>query len=297
MDIQLGQLRALVAVIEAGTLEAAAADLRVTPSAVSQRLKALETTLGRTLLQRTKPVAPTRSGEVVVRLARQLDLLAADALRELGSDGGDPATGVSIALVVNADSLATWALSPLVEVSGRIGITAEITREDQAHSTDLLREGSAMAAITSVASAVPGCSVRSLGRMRYRAVASPSYANRWFPEGVTTAALARAPMVVFDSKDDLQDSYLRRRFRKRLDPPRHHVPESATFAEAVRLGLGWGMLPDLQSPTDRSAGRLVDLDVHCPVDVTLYWQQWKLHSPSLGAVADAIAAAARTSLR
>src|SRR5664280_1563431 len=131
MDIQLGQLRALVAVIDAGTLEAAAADLRVTPSAVSQRLKALETTLGRTLLQRTKPVAPTRSGEVVVRLARQLDLLAADALRELGSDGGDPATGVSIALVVNADSLATWALSPLVEVSGRIGITAEITREDQ----------------------------------------------------------------------------------------------------------------------------------------------------------------------
>jgi hypothetical protein len=41
MDLDLGQLRALRAAVDGGTLEAAARELHITPSAVSQRLKAL----------------------------------------------------------------------------------------------------------------------------------------------------------------------------------------------------------------------------------------------------------------
>ena len=42
MELDPGQLRALDATVTAGTLEAAARVLHVTPSAVSQRIKALE---------------------------------------------------------------------------------------------------------------------------------------------------------------------------------------------------------------------------------------------------------------
>ena len=74
------QLETLAAVLEAGTFDAAARRLRVTPSAVSQRVKAFERELGRVLVVRSKPVRATASGEALVRLARQLALLEHDAV-------------------------------------------------------------------------------------------------------------------------------------------------------------------------------------------------------------------------
>lgn len=84
-----------------------------------------------------------------------------------------------------------------------------------------------------------------VGVMRYRAVCIPAFAARWFPDGVTGAALAAAPVVVYDEKADLQDGYLRRHGRASLRP-RHHIPATHEFGQALQLGLGWGMLPTLQ---------------------------------------------------
>src|SRR5687768_15327108 len=107
MDFDLAQLRALDAAVSEGTLEAAARVLRVTPSAVSQRLKALEVAAGRVLLVRTKPVRVTPSGAVVLRMARQVQLLAADTAAVLGAEAS-PNSRIVLSLAVNADSLATW---------------------------------------------------------------------------------------------------------------------------------------------------------------------------------------------
>ena len=103
MDIDLDQLRALAAAVEHGSLDAAAGVLHVTPSAVSQRLRALEATTGQVVLVRSRPVRPTPAGEALVRAARQVDLLLADTARELSPDGARPVLPVA----VNADSLAT----------------------------------------------------------------------------------------------------------------------------------------------------------------------------------------------
>ena len=43
-----------------------------------------EVATGRVLLVRSKPVRVTESGQVLLRLARQVDLLTADVARELG---------------------------------------------------------------------------------------------------------------------------------------------------------------------------------------------------------------------
>ena len=58
-------LRTLAVAVRLGTFEAAARDLHVTPSAVSQRIKALETRIGRVLLHRVKPLEPTEAGLVL----------------------------------------------------------------------------------------------------------------------------------------------------------------------------------------------------------------------------------------
>jgi LysR family transcriptional regulator (chromosome initiation inhibitor) len=174
------------------------------------------------------------------------------------------------------------------------GVSVDVRREDQNHSADLLRDGTVMAAITTDAIAVQGCTVERLGVMRYRPMASIAFAKRWLPEGGTVAELAVAPVVVFDRKDELQDDYLRSRSTRRLDPPRHHIPGSLEFAQAVRSGMGWAMLPDQQSVAFRD--EVVEFDARRHADVTLYWQQWALRTPALDAVASAIRNAASVAL-
>ncbi|MGY1807287.1 LysR family transcriptional regulator ArgP [Blastococcus sp. SYSU D00669] len=288
MDLDLPQLRALDATVRAGTLEAAARALHVTPSAVSQRLRALEVATGRVLLVRTKPVQVTESGQAVLRLARQVALLAADAVRELGADehADRPAT---LPIAVNADSMATWVLPALAPLAGEH--VFDLHREDQEHTSALLRSGTVMAAVTTDAVPVPGCTVTRLGGMRYRPMAAPAFARRWFSDGPTPEALRAAPVVVFDRRDDLQHRYLRGRAPD-ADPPAHYVPASADYLAAVALGLGWGMLPDQQV---RGADLTV-LDEDGAVDVVLHWQQWKLRSAGLDRVREAVLAAAREQL-
>lgn len=291
MDLQFDQLRTFAAVIDHGTFDGAAKELRVTPSAVSQRIKALEAGVGRVLVQRQKPARATESGEAILRLARQLALLENDTVAALGeAEFGDAPT--RIPLVINADSLAIWALPALAAVQASHSVCFDIYREDQDHSTELLRSGSVMAAITSTAAPVQGCLVRPLGRMRYRPMASPDFARRWFPDGATAESLASAPVMMFDRRDDLQDRYLRGRSGSELNPPRTFIPASAEYARAIELGLGWGMLPGAQSAAQEYAGELVAFDPDAHIDVPLYWQQWKLHSPLLSVVADEVERAA-----
>jgi len=271
MDVQLDQLRTLVCVLDVGSFDAAARVMRVTPSAVSQRIKALEQQVGRVLVQRSKPVRLTDAGAIVLRLARQLELLEAEASAALNDEGL-----TNLAIVANADSLDTWLLAALATVEG---VTFDIRREDQEHSLELLRQGTVMGAVTSDAEPVQGCTVTRLGVMTYRPMATRAFVESW-------PSLARAPVVVFDRKDALQDAYLVSQGIDPAMPPRHYVPGSAAFVDAVALGMGWGMLPDLQS-----VGReqLVVLDDSGAVDVPLYWQQWALDSRALSAVAAALA--------
>ena len=292
MDIDLAQLRALSAAVSAGTFEGAARALHVTPSAISQRLRALEVSTGRVLLVRSKPVRVTESGEAVLRLARQIELLASDTVAELDGSAGGAARTLPIA--VNADSLGTWVLPALAPLADTIAF--DVHRDDEQHTAALLRSGAVVGAVTSDPDPVAGCSVTRLGTMRYRPMATPVFVGRWLPDGPTAEALADAPVVVFDRKDDLQHRYLRRRLTAPAHPPTHYVPSSADFLAAVRLGMGWGMLPYLQSAADEAPGDLVELDPSGAVDVTLFWQQWKLRSPPLDRAAAAVLAAARRHL-
>jgi LysR family transcriptional regulator (chromosome initiation inhibitor) len=282
------QALTLAAIIAEGTFDAAAQRLHLTPSAVSQRVRALEIAIGRPVLRRVRPVELTPAGEAVVRFARQLELLAGDLSDQLEpqAEGATP----RITLVVNADSLHTWALPGLAGVAEHVQLT--ILREDQEHSLDLVRRGVAHGAVTATADPVPGCASRPLGVMRYRPVCSPAFAARWFGDGVTGTALAAAPVVVYDEKDDLQDRYLRRGRRTPPHPPRHHVPATHEFGRAVQLGLGWGMLPELQI-AQLGPGTLVPLARSAPLDVPLYWQQWRLATAALDQVAAAISDAAQ----
>lgn len=293
MRISAELAETLAVVIDEGTLDAAARRLRVTPSAVSQRIKTLEDQLGRVVLVRSKPARLTEAGVAVVRMARQVALLQHDALAGLGDDATARTT---VPLAVNADSLATWFLAPLARVAERHPVVFELHRDDQDFTAGLLESGTVMGAVTSRQRPVAGCRVSVLGAMRYEAVATPAYVQRWMPDPGDRSALAAAPLVDFDRRDDLQTRWLRESGLDAAAPPRHFVPASNDFAAAVRGGLGWGMLPRFQSEEALRAGSLVPLG-GAPIDVPLYWQQWNLRSALLDAIAAEVEREGRRVLR
>ncbi|WP_099021038.1 LysR family transcriptional regulator ArgP [Mycolicibacterium palauense] len=274
------QLAALAAVVEFGSFDAAAARLHVTPSAVSQRIKALEQRVGRVLVVREKPCVATPAGVPLLRLAAQTALLETEVLGELG---GGAAERTRVALAVNADSMSTWftdvfALLPRVVFDIRI--------EDQDHSARLLREGVVMGAVTTERTPVPGCRAHPLGSMRYVPVASADYVAEQLPDGFTAEAARRAPSLAWNRADALQDMLLRKVFRHDIARPVHYIPTAEGFAAAVRAGLGWGMYPEgiIEESFVRIAGE--------HLDVPLYWQCWKLDSATVHDLTRAVRRAA-----
>lgn len=277
-------LRTLLAVLDEGTFEAAADVLHVSPSAVSQRIKALESSVGRVLVVRTMPCRPTAAGEALLATARQVTFLTDRALTELQ----DNQAATSLPLAVNADSLATWFRPVLREVAGWGDVTLTLHVEDQEHSATLLRRGDAMGAITSDPRPVAGCRARRLGTMRYLPCAAPELAAR-HREG-DDVDWARMPAVRYNAHDDLQLAFLRAR-GVTTAPPQPQIPGSEAFVAAVEAGLGWGLVPELQLGEALADGILVRLGEH--VDVDLSWQRWSLDSELLTRTDDAVARAAR----
>ncbi len=282
------QLAALAAVHRRGSFDLAAAELNVTPSAISQRLKALEEATGTLLIRRGQPCSATATGLRLIRHHDEVALLESTLASDLPALSPGPAT---LRIAVNADSLATWVIPALAATSGFL---FDLVIDDQDVSQDWLRKGEVVAAITAHPGPLQGCDTIPLGSLRYHATASPAYVARWFPTGVTPQALARAPALTFNEKDRLQDRWVTRQpgGKHRASFPSHRMASSNAFVEACLTGLGWGLNPAPLVKNHLAAGTLVELVAKTPLDVALHWQFTRLAAPALAPLTDAIRKAA-----
>jgi LysR family transcriptional regulator (chromosome initiation inhibitor) len=264
-------LDCLAALAEAGSFERAAQLLSITQSAVSQRLRSLEASAGHLLVVRARPLRLTEPGKVLLRYARQMQALRADAARELGTTLG---RDERLPIAVNADSLATWvlpALDALVRTGQREGYGLELIVDDQDFTHDWLRQGEVLGCVSTVSQALRGCSCQPLGLMRYVAVASPAFIERAMPDGLTPLNFPHMPFIVFIRKDDMQAFGVRApRLKERF------VPSSEAGARAATMGWGVAVVPELLVRADIASGALVQLKPNVTIDVALYWHQWKL---------------------
>ena len=296
MDLIHPQLAAFSAVLEEGSFEAAAQRLSVTPSAVSQRIKALEDRLGQVLVVRQSPCHPTPAGERLLRRVRPMQALEAEALADFLPDAS-AASARTIPIAVNDDSLHTWFVAALAQLHDEHGYLFDVQVDDQDHTLELLRRGAVLGAITSVATPLQGCNAHPLGTMRYRAIASPAFVARYFAQGVDAAALAHAPMIVFNRKDALQWRFVRRITRARIAPPVHYLPSATGFVEAAARGLGWCLAPESLIEPALAAQTIVNIDGARWLDVALYWQHAAVRSSTLQQIGQALQDAAATALR
>ena len=283
-------LETLVALVEEGTFEAAARRLDVTPSAISQRIKAMERSTGQVLVQRSNPVEPTAAGDIALRYGRQMRLLEDEATRALALEEGEGGA-VTVPLAINADSLGTWFMEALAQVDSS-GVVFEVLREDQEHTTSLLKAGKVMAAVTSNADAVQGCRSELLGAMTYHPVCSPGFLEQHLDGKAAPENLGKVTVVDFDRKDQTQNRFFRDFAGRPLRAPRHYIPTTADYARAILLGLGWGLLPDRQCLEEIKRGELVEFAPEQAIAMPLYWQRWTLESPLLEELTEAVKAVA-----
>lgn len=294
MQIDPRRSAAFLAAVDTGSLEAAAAQLAITPSAVSQRISALEQDFGTPLLVRSRPCRPTGPGTRLLQYLRRSTLLESEFLGEMGMDEGP----VRVAIAVNNDTLATWLLPALAPILAAEALLVECVLDNQGHTFALLEQGRVVACVAGDAEPMNGCSVSALGLMRYRMVASKAFAAHWFADGFDRESARRAPVVVFDRKDSLQSAFLLRHFGlPEGSYPFHYVPASDPYVAAIRLGMGYGMLPMEQCGALLADGSLVDLAPTLHVDVPLYWHAWRIQPPRLERMGAALVEAARAVLQ
>lgn len=293
------QLEALAAVVEQGGFGPAAKALSLTLAAVSLRIKALEDQLGQRLLVRGKAVRATVAGQALLAHVKQVRLMEADVLTGMqggGGMGGQRASWQTLAVAVNADSLASWFLPGVAPLLHKHRLLLDILIEDQDHTHDALKSGEVMGCVTTLAEPMRGCVAEPLGVMRYCCLAAPALVERCRTPGgaISPHRVLAQPAVIFNRKDALQDVFLAQHFGlKQPNYPRHFAPAVDAFESALKLGMGWGMVPALHLP---NLPGLVELVPGAWVDVVLYWHRWTREAPSAQRLTQAVKAAAHASL-
>lgn len=293
---------AVAAVVREGSFERAAEALHVTPSAVSQRVKLIEERLGQPLVVRGQPCRATPAGEALCRHAERLRLMehelaaSVPGLQALESDTA--VAPPTLALAVNADSLATWFIAAAADVAAERGWLFDLRLEDQDHTAEQLLRGEVLAAVTALAAPLRGCRSRPLGALRYRATASPAFVARHFAQGVNAATLAAAPCLVYNRQDRLQHRWM----AQQLGGPApaaacHWLPSTQGFVDAARAGLGWGLNPEPLVREALAAGTLCEIVPGAVLDVPLHWQTLRAAEALLAPLTQAVVQAAAAVLQ
>ena len=277
------QLEAFLAVIEEGSFDRAAKRLCITPSALSQRIKGLEDRLGAVLVKRSVPSVATQAGEKLLRRAQSMRLLEAETLTDFRPGEGDETARLTI--LVNNDSLATWLPEALADFAAETKgerVSLELLTDDQDHALESLRNGTAIAVVTSEAHPVSGARATPLGAMRFIAVTSPALAASLGSVGFETS-LQSAPVIFYDRKDTLQDRFLA---SFGIGPEAftglvHYAPSPTAMIDLAARGLGWCMAPESLAKPWIDRGQVVALAPEHAIDVPLYWQSSAIRSALL----------------
>lgn len=262
-------LEALVAVVECGGFEKAADRLNVTQSAVSQRIKLLESRLGGLVLIRSNPPKPTALGHRLDNHYHRIVQLE----NELGIDKLNDTTARA-RIVTTADALGSWFNDVLCDIGEELLV--ELIIEDQDVGLERMKRGEVLASLCSDDHVVNGSRVDVLGSMRYCAYASPEFMQKHDLQE-DLSKLYQAPCLIYNSDDTLQHRYLALLGQPE---PEHAVicPSIDAFVTFAKRGYGFGMLCELQVRDEVKKGTLINVCPDYYIDVPMFWHSWRASS-------------------
>lgn len=268
-------IEALYTVQELQSFEAAAKKLHITQSAVSQRIKGLETHYGEPVLIRTLPYKPTNFGASLIGHFKRICLLEKSLEQELAHTTIKP----HISIALNRDSLETWFLDLIEHTNIFNSVSLEIIADDQELTLDYLRKGLVSACLSTSEKAIIGGNVTFLGYMEYLLVASPEFIEQHFSHKDQKKCLLNAPAIKFDRNDKLHERYLEKFFNINGEGINFHiVPSVRGFKKYALLGYGYGLIPKLDILKELKNEKLLQLYKDKIWKIPLYWHYWDIES-------------------
>ncbi|WP_020170131.1 LysR family transcriptional regulator [Gordonia polyisoprenivorans] len=196
----LPSLETLLAVVTTGSLNAAAGELGITQQAVSARMRALEATLGISLLTRSPTgTAPTEAGILVSEWADRLLGLASEfdaGLAALRRERRDELR-LAASLTVAEHLLPQWLVSfgQSVEHAPKVSFTAT----NSEHACELVRAGDVELGFVEGPQVAPGVRSRVVAHDTLLLVVPPEHPWARRRTAVSSDELARTPLVTRES--------------------------------------------------------------------------------------------------
>ncbi|MEC8231046.1 MAG: ArgP/LysG family DNA-binding transcriptional regulator [Pseudomonadota bacterium] len=288
-------LRCFHEVLRYGGFEKGAQALSLTQSAVSQKIKRLEQSVGGPVLVRTKPLRPTPLGNELLAHIQKVSVLE----EALNIQSGLTASAAPLSVAVNNDVLATWFSQVLAMFSDTRANPVHIVNADQTQTRDILQQGRVMACISQTGTPVTGGQSLRLGTMKYQLYASPRFIERYLSKGINAEAVMQTPGLLYDEYDvTLLTDYQRECLNMAPSfTTCHWYPSSHGFVKMALDGVVWALLPTLQVTQEVNEGSLVSLFPDKELGVPLFWHWITLDSAALGDLTKAVKHVAKQQLK
>jgi len=251
--VTLDQLRALVAVADAGSFSAAARQLRRVQSAVSTSMANLEEALGVSIWDRSRKVATlSEAGRAVLGAARRV-LAEVDGLSRLTES---MAAGLETTVSLCLETF--FPLPALIELCAAFALRfpeVELRVEHQVLSgvSERVLSGAASLGVVSSAGLLRGLEARALSAIRMVPVAAPSHPLAAVRGPIAAAFFDRSIQIVLSEAGggtSVADQGV-------LSPRTWRVGDLHTKRELLAAGLGWGNLPEHFIRDELRSGTLV----------------------------------------
>jgi DNA-binding transcriptional LysR family regulator len=291
-DVNLNRLVVFAAVVEAGSLSAAAQRLGLAKTMVSAHIQRLEAEVGAALIVRTtRRSSLTDAGRTLYEASRECVRTASEALAAISAKSG-PLRGV--VRVTSPTDYGVLVVAPALAELRRMHPELEVELVCSEHYVDLIAERIDVAVRLGN---LKDSSYRSARLSQYtrRIVASPAFlASRRLPE--SPAELAQWPFVALSTLAHPHTLALRDAAGERVSIrcKRAFVSNTASACRAATLaGMGFGFLTNFSVDEDIAAGRLVHLLPQWagePAAIQAVFPSAAQPSPKVAAVIDALRA-------
>ena len=265
MQFDRHQLAAISGLARTGSFEKAAALLQITPSAVSQRVKAIEDLIGAAVVVRGRPCVLTAVGQRLLRHHDEIQLLESQIGRDLISTDEVPVLRIGLSAGAPPSLF-------MPVFASQTGLIFDFAVGSENQCAAWLDQSEITAAIATIPQRNSGYDAKCLGVLRHLPVASPAFVALHLPSGLSSASLRRVPALRSGPEDDLPEKWMARRFDSRFGDflSAHRIPESQGLVAAATAGMGWGLVPEPMASSDLAKGQLVLLDP-LSLDRAIYW--------------------------
>jgi len=255
MSLLTAPLEAFLAVVKTHTVHGAAAELGLTQTGVTQRIRSLETQLSTSLFTRSRRgMALTHEGEALLRYCQAARDLEGEVLSQIEGAGKDAEVRICITGPTSIiESRISPQCLPVLREFPRLLVTFHVVDiEDRLND---LRTGAAQFAIVPREQVTNEMDSKLLKPERYVLVGPKAWKRRTLKEIVRTERI-----IDFDPTDRMTLTFLKKvGLLEDAKPERHFVNNNTALIQMFVEGLGYGVLTEEVAAEHFKSGELIAL--------------------------------------